>query len=347
MPLTRYTTLRLSDLKLLAHKCGTASSGTKRVLIQRLHDEIAHAASSSAAHKRVLSIDMGIRNLAYCILDIPAHSGLAKETFAKDKEYVPRILAWERLAVSTKPETAEDGKRLKEAFDPATLSTIAYELLRESLLKENPTHVLIERQRFRSMGGSHVLEWTLRVNMFESILHAVLRTLKGEGGWKGEVVSVAPGRVGPFWLSALDDTKTSKRKAVDIEIEVGTGLKKTRKSISAKVQNKGIKIDLVRRWLEAGDIVALGNEGVEKTGKQYIDKWDRGVGRVLGSRNGDKVDTGKLDDLADCLLQGMAWIKWEHNKRLAMRDGVEQFLDVPVVVGQNAKKNTKRKTMVS
>jgi len=269
---------------------------------------------------------MGIRNLAYCVIDVPPKSPNApivtsstrKETSSKH-EKLPQILDWSRLAVSTRPEVPDSGPAVKEAFDPATLSNIAYKLLRSRLLLTNPTHVLIERQRFRSMGGSHVLEWTLRVNMFESILHAVLCTLKSEGSWAGEVMSIAPGRVGPFWLPpGASDMKDEE-------------MKKARKSKSTKVQNKGVKIDLVRRWLEAGDVVRLGNENVEGTARQYVEKWGRMPGRVKGMVGGDKVDTGKLDDLADCLLQAMAWVEWEENKRRTLRDGVEKVLDIPIL----------------
>jgi len=273
---------------------------------------------------------MGIRNLAYCVLDVPPNSitppngtsSTKKETRGV-KEKLPEILDWSRLAVSTRPELPDSGPAVKEAFDPATLSKIAYKLLRSRLLLTNPTHVLIERQRFRSMGGSHVLEWTLRVNMFESIIHAVLCTLKSEGLWVGEVISVTPGKVGPFWLPP--DTSDIKEE----------DMKKVRKSKSAKVQNKGVKIDLVRRWLEAGDMIVLGNDEVEGTAKQYVEKWGRMPGRVKGKVGGEKVDTGKLDDLADCLLQGMAWVRWEENKRRALSDGVEEVLEIPVVVKEN------------
>jgi cruciform cutting endonuclease 1 len=36
---------------------------------------------------------------------------------------------------------------------------------------------------------------------------------------------------------------------------------------------------------------------------------------------------GKLDDLADCLLQGLAWVQWEENKRLLLKKGVEVLLE--------------------
>jgi len=335
MPFNIPSALRLKDLKTLAFKCGTTGTGTKSVLTQRLYDEIT-LTPRLASHARILSIDMGIRNLAYCVLDVPPSSITRPDvtpSTPKEKSKLiaklPQILDWSRLAVSTRPEISDSGPVVKEAFDPATLSNIAYKLLRSRLLLTNPTHVLIERQRFRSMGGSHVLEWTLRVNMFESILHAVLCTLKSEGSWAGEVISVTPGKVGPFWLppDALEEE-----------------MKKSRKSKSAKVQNKGVKIDLVRRWLEAGDVVGLGNEEVKRTVTQYVEKWGRSPGRVKGVVGGEKVDTGKLDDLADCLLQGMAWVRWEENKRMVLRQGVEEALEIPVVEMENvSEKKVKEK----
>jgi cruciform cutting endonuclease 1 len=303
-------TYKLTQLKQIAFKCGISSSGTKSILIQRLIDEITiprHATS----HTRILSIDMGIRNLAYCILDLPLRSALKKST----KKSLPSIIAWHRLAVSSAPiqSTDIDTPIAKEAFDPATLSSIAYKLLRERMLVEQPTQVLIERQRFRSNGSSHILEWTIRVNMFESIIHAILCTLKAEGVWKGEVKAIQPGKVGPFWV----DEWTA---------EGGIGKKRT--AALAKTHNKGAKIDLVRRWLMDGNTVALGNEIVKDMAMAYVEKWDRlpgGKKKVTAETRLEKM--GKLDDLADSLLQGMAWVQWEENKRTALKYGVEALLE--------------------
>ena len=46
---------------------------------------------------------------------------------------------------------------------------------------------------------------------------------------------------------------------------------------------------------------------------------------VLGSAGATLVpaEMGKLDDLADCLLQGMAWIRWEENRRGVLEGGLE------------------------
>jgi cruciform cutting endonuclease 1 len=324
MALTLPTTLKLSQLKLLAFKCGISTSGTKPILRSHLQDEITLTPRQRPTPLRILSIDMGIRNLAYCILDVPESS----------PSKLPSIRAWHRLAVSTTPEVREvklgEGVEMapvKEVFNPATLSAAAYTLLKKKLLLEEPTHILIERQRFRSMGSRNILEWTVRVNMFESILYAVLCTLKGEGVWSGEVQAIAPGKVGPFWLGEETD---------------GVGSKKVRTSKSVKIRNKGAKIDLVRGWLEGGEMVGLGNEIVEGMARRYREKWNRSPGgRKKGEGDGEKK-MGKLDDLADCLLQGMAWIQWEENKRTALKHGVEALLEkMTASIARNNSKTSK------
>ena len=159
--------------------------------------------------------------------------------------------------------------------------------------------------------------------MFESILYAVLCTLKEEGLWGGEVVSVMPGKVGPFWVGEDDAIQGGSG-------EVGGGGRKVRNSKSAKIRNKGLKVDLVRRWLESGDVVGLGNKEVEDMARAYKEKWDAKPGGKVGPRMVRKEgeeQMGKLDDLADCLLQGMAWIQWEENKRIALKNGVEALLE--------------------
>lgn len=321
------TTFKLAQLKALAFKCGISTSGTKGVLTQRLHDEITSTAYHAAPKQiRILSIDMGIRNLAYCILDVPSKLLEPSMKFPGDLQ-LPKIQSWHRLAVSSPPETIDpDITKIaaKESFSPSTLSDTAYKLLRRTLLLQNPTHILIERQRFRSMGSRHILEWTVRVNMFESIIYAILCTLKNEGLWDGEVVGVLPGKVGPFWVGEDE----AGRLSTETDVKGHKVYRKVRNSKSAKIRNKGLKIDLVREWLEAGDVVELGNEDVQGRAKQYTQKWDRLPGGRKVVKKGEimEEEVGKLDDLADCLLQGMVWIMWEKNKRVALERGVEALL---------------------
>jgi cruciform cutting endonuclease 1 len=316
--------LKLSQLKALAFQCGISTSGTKPVIINRLLNEIVpvipNHGSRNSTSSRILSIDMGIRNLAYCILDVPS------EIFSNINSSLPTITAWRRIAVSSAPIPSEEAEsslhKLKEVFDPQTLSSAAYALLRHTLLPNNPTHILIERQRFRSMGSPHILEWTIRVNMFESMLYAVLQTLKSEAAWDGTVIPIAPGKVGPFWLESTQDGT--------IMSPVHTKLRNTK---TAKLLNKGAKIDLVKSWLEGKEKVILGTSDVESTAHAYLEKWHRlpgrarskGVVNVKREKSVELEAMGKLDDLADSLLQGMAWIQWEKNKWDILKNGTESL----------------------
>lgn len=58
----------------------------------------------------------------------------------------------------------------------------------------------------------------------------------------------------------------------------------------------------------------------------------RGVGVVDGKGvddrdgpEGGEAVIGKLDDLADCLLQGVAWVKWQENRRLLVEGGLDSL----------------------
>jgi len=99
----------------------------------------------------------------------------------------------------------------------------------------------------------------------------------------------------------------------------------------AKALNKGAKIDLVRNWLASADKFELASEDVVALAEAYLQKWDRKPGGPKGKRVSKDAaviveQMGKLDDLADCLLQGMAFIKWEENKRVARHIGIEALI---------------------
>lgn len=171
--------------------------------------------------------------------------------------------------------------------------------------------------------------------MFESMLYAVLHTLRSEGLWEGTVIPIAPGKVGPFWIEpdlglGLEDQVVAKK-----EKENGGGeelqlrKKKQRNTKIAKLLNKGAKIDLVKSWLEEDEMVTIGAPDVEATAKAYLEKWHRLPGRKKGKADAklgkaeEVEEMGKLDDLADSLLQGMAWVRWEENKRKVLNDGID------------------------
>ncbi|MCJ1399056.1 hypothetical protein MMC11_002258 [Xylographa trunciseda] len=303
------TSLKATQLKALATAIGLPSSGTKPVLTARLLASLPvsklyrpdHAPNDTNPTPRILSIDMGIRNLAYCQLALPLRWPAAANHAPRSA--LPIVEAWDRIAVAPRPSPAPSSDApstapAKEPFDPTTYAPHALSLLSSLVLSaapSPPTTILIERQRFRSLGSSSVQEWTLRVNMFEAMLHAVLHTMRTHHLWEGAVYAVEPGRVQAFWLA--DGDKKSGG------VEGGGAVKGARKA----KQGKEEKIRLVGRWLEGGGVVAL--EGrAEETGRGFV---RRGKGGV-----------GKKDDLADCLVQGMAWVRWEENRRRIVEEGM-------------------------
>lgn len=327
-----------AQLGVLARAVGVNSSGTKPILTSQLLDHLPKGTLGSIQARaplkepcRILSIDMGIRNLAYCCLVLPTIShGVATDIGIPIG--IPVIQDWARIAiseVSIKSKKADDlvlkkatGKEersggirpsnTKETFDPATYSQHAYDLVTTLLNDLVPTHILIERQRFRSMGGSAVQEWTLRVNMFEAMIYAVLKTFSERGFWKGTVLPIAPSKISSFWIANKQ-----------VALKEGSGSK------SAKT--KTAKVQLVAEWLKNGTRFKLEGAAAQ-LGKAYLmrkarkDTKSSAKPEKLLKSNAQGVareSVEKLDDLADCLLQGMAWIKWEENRRLIMAKGVE------------------------
>lgn len=300
---------KLLQLEALAHATGINSSGTKKAIADRLADQLEPVKSlSQAKHgappqsRTIVSIDMGIRNLAYCRLALPSewpscHGGSPLK---------PVLREWERIDVVPKPgeilaSPNDTQEKLKEAFEPHVYAEHAYNLILKLTAEPAPSEILIERQRFRNMGGSSVLEWTLRVNMFESMLYAVIHTLQKQGHLgQTRVIPMSPDKVGKFWIRK-DDVRWTKEKKV-----------------------KKLKVDLVTSWVNKdgeGEFVA-NTEQVAET----IRAWRRNILRDKHKKNQkelmSRVTLKKLDDLADCLLQGLAWVKWEENKKTILKEGI-------------------------
>lgn len=367
--------LKVAQLQRIARATGIQSSGTKSVLAARVEAALCQQLSIPSQKKdsddwSVLSIDMGIQNLAFAHLRVPRASAARAPSR-------PVLTAWYRLKVSEIGDldlqsagadtgakidsidvselvavsesevesttsahtvTTKPAAGLKESFSPDLYAAAAYVLITSLLSAYKPTHILIERQRFRSGGGSAVQEWTLRVGVLEGMLYAVLHALRHERGSELagiEVQGIEPKRVVGYWEGLDSDTARNSEE----------GVKKGR--VSAREVKKA-KIDLVGRWLSASietDVSAvedtqreleLGAAGeakicleadrpaVHDLAGAYLRKW-RGEGtrkkRLFTA--GSTSEVGKLDDLADCLLQGVTWVEWQVMRERLAREGLE------------------------
>ncbi|KAI4950538.1 hypothetical protein J4E91_004421 [Alternaria rosae] len=351
---------------LLVH-IGAPSSGTKAVLQERFRRDIGIShlsknqptwSKSGAANRklRIMSIDMGIKNLAFCEAEVsyPSKDSLDAEM---------KVLRWEKINLTEAPgdgiqNEKKSPRKVKTAkqstagadealdmYSADALSKTAYSLIKNTILAGSPEIILIEKQRWRSGGGSAVQQWTLRVNTLEGMLWAVLQTIYAQRLELGtsatttaklyEVFSADPKRVGQYWL-----TRAAGRLSEGDEDEAAT----PKKTLNRSKAEKKVKISLLRSWLTATpastasvtqDTVpgitfsfapdaentreALLSLSTSKRRKKARDESDDVLPAVAVAGSALK----KLDDVTDCFLQAAAWVSWESN-RLQLRQVWEQ-----------------------
>jgi cruciform cutting endonuclease 1 len=351
---------------LLVH-IGAPSSGTKAVLQERFQRDMGkprlpktqstrEIPESASKKLRIMSIDMGIKNLAFCEAEVsyPSKDSLDAKM---------RVLRWEKINLTeatyddsyepSETNTTEQGTAgAGEESDPysvGALSKTAYGLIKKTILAGSPDIILIEKQRWRSGGGSAVQQWTLRVNTLEGMLWAVLQTIRAERLSKeGEasnteklydVFSADPKRVGQYWLSraagrlAEADKKVGGILTEDLgaESEEKEDESATKKKPSRTKAEKQAKIALLRSWLTATPAstasvtrdtipsitfsIAPGAEATRKAlcsiSKSERRKESNGAPADILST---KTQLKKLDDITDCFLQAAAWVSWESNR---------------------------------
>ena len=335
--------LKNGQLKHLAFLTGLPSNAKKAGIEAILADGIRNARLPDQG-ARILSIDMGIRNLAYCVVDVPGFSNLKNGTGRDfDAPSSLNIKAWKRADVlrpdnddcvlanseselESPTAAIEVGKQVrkakaaaldKDAFGPAAMSKVAYNIAVD-LLDHQPTTILIERQRFRSQGASTILEWTLRVNVFEAMLHACFETLSRVDSDKhrarSAVHEVSPQRVAQFWTTQLWTSGVRTRWQPDNGIHDNSGASQLEGA--DKVPGKAIKtrkMAVLRNWIAGkGDISLDFSVESDSVAKRFAKLNERKTANGVEAAG---YGTGKLDDLADCMLQAAAWVRWEENRQ--------------------------------
>lgn len=335
--------LTLAKLHRLAVMIGSPSSGTKAVRIAGIREAVDKAASATQAHDKptaglsLVSIDMGIRNLAFTHIKAPAVLG-PDGSFHYGQ---PQIEAWQRLSVSSpqgilppdekKKKTGkagstigqpeEDGllapapalagkaapklKPKKESFEPIDYAAHAYRFIDHVLTTYKPNQILIERQRFRTGGQASVQEWTIRVGVFEGMLYAVLRALAEERKLQLQVEPMQPARVNGSWLEGPESVKAIPAKKLSTR------------------DVKQAKIALVCQMLqeEGGQSRFTVTKQLRPFADEFVSVWKKETRNKKSAGGG----IGKLDDLADSLLQGLAWINWQNNRIRLSSLGQEAF----------------------
>ncbi|CAE7192478.1 hypothetical protein CFE70_007008 [Pyrenophora teres f. teres 0-1] len=357
------------SLQALLTRIGAPSSGTKAVLQDRFRHELNQSRLFNRHPKweksrptdqklRIMSIDMGIKNLAFCEAEI---SYPVKDSLDATMD----VLRWEKInLVPTKDdipspvveseETTENTR--DDDVDPYSLNVLsktAYGLVKNTILAKSPDIILIEKQRWRSGGGSAVQQWTLRVNTLEGMLWAILQTIYSErlvaqdkkakrGSEKEklyEVFGVDPKRVGMYWLGEQDvergalaeaSSPAKPRPAADNRIEQnGDDTPTPKKKPSRSKAEKSAKISLLRKWLSASPASTASRSSTNTPTLSFtISPHAQATQYALCSpkksprrrKDDDAADEigptemKKLDDITDCFLQAAAWVSWESNR---------------------------------
>ncbi|KAF1849997.1 ribonuclease H-like protein [Cucurbitaria berberidis CBS 394.84] len=361
-------------LQALLVRIGSESSGTKAILHDRFVRDIhesrlfkrrpdwqARQNMDSGRKLRIMSIDMGIKNLAYCDVEVdyPSKDSLnatmevlrwEKIDLVKARRNVPdRLPSAEKIKKGTKDEDGD-----VDPYSLPILSATAYSLVRNMILVGEPDIILIEKQRWRSGGGSAIQQWTIRVNTLEGMLWAVLETLHSErklmlpklrepeGERDYEVSGVDPKRVGHYWLAqkarqagtveSIADTQGAASEEEDKVVN--------KKEMSRSKAEKKAKIAILRSWLSCDPPTTacsirdtapritfkFGSNNAERTRQALCSPSKPARRKKSGDSN--KEDSGnsieaeavgeselkKLDDITDCFLQAAAWVSWESNR---------------------------------
>ena len=218
------------------------------------------------------------------------------------------------------------------------MAAVAARLIRDRLLPLAPTHVLIERQRFRSGGGAAVLEWTVRVNSLEAMLHGILayhqQLHSGKMNNKSRlfqtIQAVSPRRVSQFLLrGGLSSGKEAQKPDLSVKVTKEKDIKDVKEAFVAGILRAS---ETERR--------VTYTESISHIVDAYLLRWDakqsksRHKTKKQEPEDDDGTDTlatpkpvfSKIDDMADCVTQGLAWLEWEDNKKILQTRGAEGLL---------------------
>ncbi|KAF4551774.1 Mitochondrial resolvase Ydc2 / RNA splicing MRS1-like protein [Elsinoe fawcettii] len=316
------TSLQSWQLKHLARNTGVPTGKKKSDTAKSLVLSLGGLTSRSIYK----SVDMGVKNLAVCVVCPNINSAKARTSAYFTLHH------WERSDILATLSAEDDGDaaafarddrdviQAPGAYSPSNLAPHAARMAYQLKTEHKPSHILIERQRFRSGGGSAVQEWTLRVNSLEAMLWSSIETMKQEQlrrqatlkleqTFFPEVVEMSPARIAAFWNGRgtdwgleeedieeliLQDAQAPKKQAVVSEDRAKRGMEKSE------------KISLVRNWFQTGAVDVV-------TSLQPLANAFMQTGRARKA-DGDSV-ISKKDDLADCVVQGVTWGLVERNRR--------------------------------
>lgn len=168
------------------------------------------------------------------------------------------------------------------SFHPSVIAPVVRQFIKDKVhrnLKEADM-VVVEQQRARSGGSFSVLESTLRVNCVEAVLWGGLYEA-------ADSVKRPDIKMAPLLRQAVD--KTWQLELDDVIAENPERFKKIKAGYYHKKQAGSL---LVQKWLDTNTVIQCSDEF------KYMFENEK-----------------KKDDLSDCLIQALAWYRWERYSR--------------------------------
>ncbi|KAG0639928.1 mitochondrial resolvase Ydc2 [Tuber brumale] len=226
----------------------------------------------------------------------PSSSSVSKrKQKPRDLDELRQILAESLAERDANPSL----KPIKESLEPAIFAVHANNFCRSLLQRFPPLDaILIEQQRIKSGAGIALVEWIVHVNRFEAMIHATLRCLREEERISACVESVSPARVMDYWIDEGIKVMSRVRRRT-----AGGEMAYVERKVNGPSKTKMQKMALVSEWIEKGTTFDVA-EGLEDIADHFV-----------RPQAGIRKKVVKLDDLADCLLQGLAWAEWQENRR--------------------------------
>ncbi|KAM7220213.1 Mitochondrial resolvase Ydc2 / RNA splicing MRS1 domain containing protein [Rhypophila decipiens] len=318
--MTTLKDLKVKALQDIVSSCGLLKSGNKVQIYQRIRTA-AREFRPLPPNARILSIDMGIRNMAFCLLrpqDAPFRlsTNSKGEIINRGKPSV-QVGTWKRLALdvrsshdtttSTSESDPEATTTTTEDFSPAHMAKMALSFVQTHILPSDPTHILIERQRYRSASSPAITNWTIRVNSLEAMIYSMLAVYKSLGKFQGEVIPVTPRSVATFLLDEHPFTAGLIRQGMKARLQ--------KEKMETSKKNK---VDLLGRLIRhKEEPVTFSGEQAGRNAYALADRRSGGKKKKAAMEADGgvqvKIPLPKVDDLADCLLQGIAWVEWHRN----------------------------------
>ncbi|KAF9210020.1 hypothetical protein BGZ59_009855 [Podila verticillata] len=285
----------------------------------------------TALPRSIVSIDVGIRNLAWVelssrgeILRWSVDDLLGGDESETESVVVGQVDLSDAAPTETTHEKTIAKKKAKLSkkvlapqYDPRLVALRLDQIMQTIFNSEQIEGVIVERQRFRTGGMHAVLDATFKCGVVEGMIHTWLAIWE-KGRLPGildnkrkdvTIESISPRAVGTWWSigsgtrSSGDDSSTEASMGSASEVET------IAKYATKKKQSRAI----VDGWIQQ-----LEDKEESKTRTRDINHPFR-VSCSPDIREWYRLER-KRDDLSDCLLQAVAWYEWrEHAMNEALR----------------------------